>query len=158
MAKEIATFGAGCFWGVQKSFDELQGVLKTTVGYIGGKTKNPTYDQVCTHTTGHAEAIEIEYGPKIISYENLLEHFFKIHNPTQLNKQGPDVGSNYRSAVFYHDKIQKKQAEEFIKKLNESKKYTKPVATTLEKASQFYPAEEYHQKYYKKNDFFACHI
>ena len=153
-----ATFAAGCFWGVQKSFDELKGVKKTTVGYTGGKTKNPTYEEVCTHTTGHAEGIEIEFDEKQISYKKLLEHFFSIHNPTQLNRQGPDIGDNYRSAIFFHSKEQNEEAQTFIQKINSSKKYTKPVATTLEKATTFYPAEEYHQKYYKKNDFFGCQI
>lgn len=153
-----ATFAAGCFWGVQKSFDSLKGVKKTTVGYTGGTTKNPTYEQVCSHKTGHAEAIQIEFDEKQISYQALLEHFFSIHNPTQLNRQGPDVGDNYRSAIFYHSKEQKELAQKQIQKINDSKKYTVPLVTTLEKASKFYPAEEYHQKYYQKNNFFGCQI
>lgn len=153
-----ATFAAGCFWGVQKSFDSLKGVKKTTVGYTGGTTKNPTYEQVCSHKTGHAEAIQIEFDEKQISYQALLEHFFSIHNPTQLNRQGPDVGDNYRSAIFYHSKEQKELAQKQIQKINDLKKYTVPLVTTLEKASKFYPAEEYHQKYYQKNNFFGCQI
>lgn len=153
-----STFAAGCFWGVQKIFDKIKGVKKTKVGYTGGKTKNPTYEQVCSHTTGHAEAIHLEFNSQEITYQQLLEAFFKMHCPTQKNRQGPDIGDNYRSAIFYHNNEQKKQAQDYIKKLNDSKKYKKPIATSLEPASTFYPAEEYHQKYYKKHSLFGCPI
>jgi len=152
-----ATFGAGCFWGVQAYFDKLEGVEKTTVGYTGGHAENPTYEGVCSHSTGHAEAIEIEFDEKQISYKELLSHFFKIHDPTQKNRQGHDVGDNYRSAIFYHGASQKKQAEEMVKELNASKKYPKQIATTLEKAAAFWPAESYHQKYYKTHSV-SCHM
>ncbi|PIT84781.1 peptide-methionine (S)-S-oxide reductase [Candidatus Micrarchaeota archaeon CG10_big_fil_rev_8_21_14_0_10_45_29] len=152
-----ATFAAGCFWGVQAYFDKLEGVSKTAVGYTGGRTENPTYEKVCSRSTGHAEAIEIEFDEKKISYRQLLSHFFKMHDPTQKNRQGPDAGDNYRSAIFYHGASQKKQAEEMIKELNASKKYSKQIATTLEKASVFWKAEGYHQKYYKKHNV-SCHI
>lgn len=152
---EKATFAAGCFWGIQAAFDKFKGVIKTTVGYTGGHFNNPSYEDVCSDTTGHAEAIEIEYDPKIISYEKLLEIFWKIHNPTQVNRQGPDIGEQYRSAIFYYNEKQKKLAEKSKEK--ESKKYNKPIATEITKASKFYPAENYHQKYYLRHPV-VCHI
>ncbi|VVB57336.1 Peptide methionine sulfoxide reductase MsrA [uncultured archaeon] len=158
MAKtQKAVFAAGCFWGVQAAFDETPGVVKTTVGYCGGKTANPSYEQVCSHASGHAEAVEVEYEPQKISYEKLMLRFFELHDPTQVNRQGPDVGSNYRSAIFYSSEKEKKEAAALISKLNASKKYSKPIATSLEPASTFWVAEDYHQKYYKTHDI-ACHI
>ena len=147
---EIATFGAGCFWGVEASFQKIKGVTKTTVGYMGGNFKNPTYEDVCTDKTGHAEAVQITFDPTIISYEELLGVFWSIHDPTQLNKQGPDIGTPYRSVIFYHDQNQKKIAEESKKKQVQSGKYKKPVVTEITELKEFYEAEEYHQRYLEK--------
>ena len=148
MAK--ATFAAGCFWGVQEAFDEVNGVTQTRVGYTGGKVAKPTYEQVCTDTTGHAEAIEIEFDPAKVSYEALLETLWAVHDPTQLNRQGPDVGTQYRSAIFPHDAEQERAAKAAIAALQQSGKFRRPVATTIEPAGIFWPAEEYHQKYFAK--------
>ena len=155
---EKATFAAGCFWGVEAAFQKIKGVEKTIVGYTGGKTINPTYEQVCTDKTGHAEAIQITYNPEKISYEQLLETFWKIHDPTQHNRQGPDIGSQYRSAIFYHNDKQKRIAEKSKKKLDGSNKFSKPIATEITEAKTFYRAEEYHQKYFKKNKGMSCYI
>src|SRR5581483_3632440 len=157
MAKETAIFAAGCFWGVQYYFDQVPGVVETEVGYIGGKTDNPTYEKVCSHTTGHAEATKIIYDPDKVSYKTLLKQFFRMHDPTQFNRQGPDVGDQYRSAIFYLNQEQKKQAEETIGELNKSQ-FDGKIVTTLEKADNFWPAEEYHQKYTEKTGFGGCHI
>ena len=157
-ARDVAIFAAGCFWGVQFYFDQVPGVVKTEVGYIGGRVNNPTYEQVCSHTTGHAEATKITYDPKKVSYQTLLKHFFRIHDPTQLNKQGPDIGDQYRSAIFYLNDEQKKTSEQAIKILNKSSNYNKPIVTTLEKAAKFWPAENYHQKYTQKTGLGACHV
>jgi peptide-methionine (S)-S-oxide reductase len=154
----IAIFAAGCFWGVQFYFDQVPGVIQTEVGYIGGKVDNPTYEQVSSHTTGHAEATKISYDPKKVSYETLLKHFFRIHDPTQLNRQGPDVGDQYRSAIFYLDDKQKSGAEETIKLLNKSSNFDKPIVTALEPAGKFWRAEGYHQKYTEKTGIGACHV
>ena len=143
-----ATFGAGCFWGVEAAFQKVKGVTKTTVGYMGGNTKNPTYEQVCTDRTGHAEVIQIEFDEKQVTYEELLEVFWDIHDPTQLNRQGPDVGKQYRSVIFYHNELQKKQAE--ISKKEKQKKFDKEITTDIIPSVEFYPAEEYHQKYLEK--------
>lgn len=151
-----ATFAAGCFWGIQHYFDHIPGVIKSRVGYTGGHTENPTYEQVCTHTTGHAEAVEVEYDPSLVNYDTLLKHFFTIHDPTQLNRQGPDIGDNYRSAIFYHDEQQKIVAEILIGELQPH--YKKPIVTTLEKASTFYEAEESHQKFTEKTGHGMCHV
>lgn len=148
---EKATLAAGCFWGVEEAFTHLKGVKETSVGYIGGHTENPTYEQVCSHTTGHAEAVEITFDPKVISYKELLKIFWEIHDPTTLNRQGPDVGDNYRSAIFYHSDKQKELAEESKKELEKSVKYKEPVVTDITAVSSFYKAEEYHQKYYHKH-------
>ncbi len=148
--KETATFAAGCFWGIEQKFSELPGVLSTIVGYTGGETKNPTYRQVCSNTTGHAEAVKIQYNPDKISYKELLEFFFKIHDPTQIDRQGWDVGSQYRSAIFYHSNEQKDAAEKLVKNLESSDRYKRPIATQIVPAPEFYEAEEYHQKYYEK--------
>lgn len=151
-----ATFAAGCFWGVEAAFSEIAGVISTQVGYTGGKTKNPAYEQVCTDKTGHAEAVEITFDPTKISYEKLLDIFWECHDPTQMNAQGPDEGTQYRSAIFYHSKKQQQEAEK--SKLEWQKKLSKPIATEITKASTFYRAEEYHQQYFKKNKGVMCHI
>ncbi|VVB58357.1 Peptide methionine sulfoxide reductase MsrA [Candidatus Anstonella stagnisolia] len=156
MKLEKACFAAGCFWGVQEVFDSLKGVKKTTVGYTGGSTKNPTYGQVCSKTTGHAESVLVEFDPKEISYGKLLETFWGCHDPTTLNRQGPDVGSNYRSAIFFFGK---KQGEEAKKSMQEEqKKHSGKIVTQVVPATEFYPAEEYHQKYYLKNGGASCHV
>lgn len=154
MAK--ATFAAGCFWGVEETFTHLPGVLATRVGYTGGQVKNPTYEMVCRHDTGHAEAIEIEYDPSKISYETLLEVFFNNHNPTTLNRQGPDVGSQYRSAIFYHTPEQQVAAQKATEDLQRSNKFGRPIVTAIVAANVFYPAEEYHQKYLQKQGKTHC--
>ena len=151
---EKATFAAGCFWGVEAVFERTDGVEKTTVGYIGGKTKNPTYEQVCTGKTGHAEAVQIIYNPKIITYEQLLKTFWMMHNPTQKNRQGPDIGTQYRSAIFYHNQEQKQIAEQSKKEKDLGVK----IQTEITLAKEFYPAEEYHQKYLKKQGRTSCRI
>jgi len=144
-----ATFGAGCFWGVEASFQNLEGVIDTKVGYMGGVLQNPTYKDVCTNTTDHAEVVQLLYDPTSISYERLLEIFWSIHDPTQYHRQGPDIGSQYRSVIFYHNDTQRKKAE--LSKLQESKKYNKEIVTEIAKATTFYKAEDYHQKYLEKN-------
>jgi peptide-methionine (S)-S-oxide reductase len=149
-----ATFGAGCFWGVEASFQKIKGVISTTVGYMGGKTKNPTYEQVCTDKTGHAEVVQITYDPSVVSYEKLLDVFWDIHDPTQKNRQGPDVGTQYRSVIFYHSEEQKKIAEDLKQK--QTNRYKKEIVTEIIPAKEFYPAEDYHQKYLEKNRIFSC--
>lgn len=150
---EKATFAAGCFWGVEEAFTHLEGVEETIVGYTGGHTTNPTYEEVCSHTTGHAEAVQITFNPEKISFEQLLNKFWEIHDPTTLNRQGPDIGSNYRSAIFYHTDEQKKLAEKSKNELESSGKLkNSPVVTEIVAAGPFYKAEEYHQKYYHKHD------
>ncbi|MGC8863900.1 MAG: bifunctional methionine sulfoxide reductase B/A protein [Armatimonadota bacterium] len=147
-----ATFAAGCFWGVESAFRRYlgKGVISTRVGYTGGHTENPTYELVCSHTTGHAEAVEITYDPNKISYQQLLDIFWSIHDPTTPDRQGPDIGSQYRSAIFYHSPQQKKQAEESKKHLEESKRFAAPIVTEITQAGTFWPAEEYHQQYFEK--------
>ncbi len=140
-----ADFGGGCFWGVEEVFRTQPGVINTTVGYEGGHVDNPTYEQVCSHTTGHAETVQIEYNPQKITYEKLLSLFFEHHDPTQVNRQGPDVGDNYRSVIFYHSDDQKRQAEAKIEELNKIGKFKEPIATQLVPAKTFWHAEEYHQ-------------
>ncbi len=149
-----ATFGAGCFWGVEASFQKIKGVTSTTVGYMGGKTKNPTYEQVCTDKTGHVEVVQIIYDPLIVSYEKLLEIFWSIHDPTQLNRQGLDIGTQYRSVIFYHSEEQKQIAEK--SKQKQLLRHKKEITTEITPAKEFYPAEEYHQKYLEKNRLFSC--
>ncbi len=149
-------FGAGCFWGVQYYFDQVPGVVKTTVGYSGGHTENPSYEDVCTHTTGHAEVVLIEFDPGQVSYKTLVRQFFRMHDPTQLNRQGPDIGDSYRTAIFYFDDEQKETAED-IKKLTLDD-FKQPIATEITVAGEFYPAEEYHQKYTEKTGRGMCHI
>ena len=148
---EQAIFGGGCFWCTEAIFEELDGVLKVEPGYSGGIVKNPSYREVCTGKTGHAEAIRITYDPNIINYEKLLEVFFLTHDPTTLNRQGADSGTQYRSVVFYTSDAQKESAKATIRKLNEHKVYDKPIVTEVIKFTNFYPAEDYHQNYYKKN-------
>ena len=150
---EKATFGAGCFWGVQKEFNKIKGITNTTVGYMGGNLKNPTYKDVCTNKTGHVEVVEIEFDPKIVNYEKLLELFWKIHDPTQLNRQGPDVGTQYKSVIFYHNEEQKFLAEKSKDKLEKSNKFKKPIVTEIKPSEIFYKAEEYHQNYLEKHTF-----
>jgi peptide-methionine (S)-S-oxide reductase len=145
----IAIFAAGCFWGVEKKFDLTKGVTKVEVGYTGGKTQNPTYEQVCYEDTGHAEAVRINFDDKIITYKELLNVFWSCHNPTTLNRQGPDIGEQYRSAIFYLDEKQRTEAEESKKKMNE-KIFNNNIVTEIKKFDVFYLAEEYHQKYLKK--------
>lgn len=149
-------FGAGCFWGVQHYFDQVPGVIETTVGYSGGTTKNPRYEQVCTGQTGHAEAVEINFDAQKVSVDTLLQHFFRIHDPTQLNRQGPDVGSQYRSVIFYTNEEQKTAANDTIKELGSN--YEDPIITELLVAGDFYPAEQYHQKFTEKTGRGGCHI
>ena len=153
---ELADFGGGCFWGVEELFRTTPGVTKTTVGYEGGNIDNPIYEQVCSHTTGHAETVQIEFDPSKVTYEKLLDIFFEHHDPTQLNKQGFDVGDNYRSVIFYHDENQKNQAEFKIAKLAQSNKYKDPIATEIIPAKTFWHAEDYHQKYLHKRNLGVC--
>ena len=148
-----ATFGAGCFWHVEDLLNKTKGVKSTAVGYIGGQLQNPTYEEVCTDKTGHAEAVEVEYDPDEISFEELLDVFWSNHNPTTLNRQGPDVGIQYRSSIFYHDEKQKEIAESSKESQEKSGKYDNPIVTEIVPAPTFYKAEEYHQKYFKKHGF-----
>lgn len=146
-----ATFASGCFWCSEAVFQELKGVKTVASGYTGGTLKDPTYEQVCTGTTGHAEAVMVTYDPEVISYEELLEVFWKSHDPTTLNQQGADIGTQYRSAIFYHDEDQKKLAEEYKKKLDESGAARAPIVTEITELGEFYPAEDYHQNYFRDN-------
>ena len=145
-----ATFAAGCFWGIEERFKRLKGVTKTTVGYIGGTVENPTYRQVCNGDTGHAEAVEVEFDPNVITYKDLLATFWDCHNPTLVNRQGADIGSQYRSAIFYHDNEQEILAKASKDALNACGTYSDKIATEIKPASTFYPAEEYHQCYLAK--------
>ena len=153
---EIATFAAGCFWGVEDAFMKTKGVKSTKVGYTGGNLTNPTYEDVCTDKTGHAEAIQIKYDPKEISYKELLELFWSLHNPTTKNRQGPDIGTQYRSSIFYHTSEQEKIANQVRQELDDSK-FQNKIVTEIVAASTFYPAEEYHQKYYQKIGGGSCY-
>lgn len=148
---KIATLGAGCFWCVETIFEELQGVISVESGYMGGHTKNPTYKEVCTETTGHAEVARIIYDPEIISFKDILEVFWQTHDPTTLNKQGNDTGTQYRSAVFYHSEKQKEEAEFYKNKLEESAVFSNPIVTEITPATDYYVAEDYHQNYYQLN-------
>ncbi len=147
---EKATFGAGCFWGVEATFRKVQGVVSTTVGYSGGTFENPTYKDVCSGETGHAEVVQLEYDPTKVSYEDLLDVFWRIHDPTTLNRQGPDVGTQYRSAIFFHTPEQAAVAIASKEKLQKSGHFTKPIVTEITPASEFYRAEDYHQRYLEK--------
>ncbi len=156
--REKATFGAGCFWGVEVAFREVKGVTGATVGYSGGNMENPTYRDVCTGRTGHAEVVEVEYDPAQVSYEELLRVFWENHDPTQLNRQGPDTGTQYRSAIFFHMEEQRKAAEKSKRALEESGRFRCPVATVIEPVSAFFRAEEYHQQYLAKRGLASCHV
>ena len=156
MAK--ATFAAGCFWGVEATFRQLPGVISTRVGYIGGNTTNPTYKEVCTDTTGHAEAVEVDYDPAKTSYDQLLNVFWENHDPTQLNRQGPDWGKQYRSAIFFHSPEQERDAKASKEKLEKSHRFSKPIVTQIVPAVTFYQAEDYHQQYLEKKGLASCHI
>ncbi len=153
-----AVFAAGCFWGVESTFQQMEGVKSTTVGYIGGKVKNPSYELVCTGLTGHAEAVEVEYNPNIVSFEKLLDTFFELHDPTTLNRQGPDIGTQYRSAAYFSNDDEKKIIETKINTLNESGKFNSRIVTEIEEITDFYDAEDYHQDYYKKRGIDGCAI
>ncbi len=155
---EKATFGAGCFWGVEDAFRKLKGVKSTVVGYMGGNLKNPTYKDVCTDKTGHAEVVQLEYDPSIVTYDELLEIFWGIHDPTTLNRQGPDVGTQYRSVIFYHNEEQMVKAILSKGKLQNSGKYKSEVVTEINPALTFYRAEEYHQQYFEKHGSNSCGI
>ena len=155
---EKATFAAGCFWGVEETFRTTPGVLSTQVGYTGGHTDKPTYHDVCTDSTGHAEAVEVTYDPAKVSYEDLLKIFWENHNPTQMNRQGPDIGSQYRSAIFFHSPEQESQARASKQALAESGRFSKPIATEIVPAVPFHRAEEYHQQYLLKRGRTHCHI
>jgi peptide-methionine (S)-S-oxide reductase len=158
MAAEKATFAAGCFWGVEAAFRQVPGVLATAVGYTGGHTRNPTYEEVCTDRTGHAEAVQVEFDPARVSYEQLLDVFWSEHDPTQLNRQGPDVGTQYRTAIFVHSDAQRAAAERSKKKLEDSGRYARPIVTEILPAPEFFPAEEYHQRYLEKRGLATCKI
>ena len=153
---EKATFGAGCFWGVEAAFRQIKGVTATAVGYSGGHFENPTYKDVCRGKTGHAEVVEVEYDPALVSYEELLSVFWHNHNPTTPNRQGPDVGTQYRSAIFFHNAEQEAAARASKEKLQKSDRYKNPIVTEITPASQFYRAEEYHQQYFEKHQQFHC--
>jgi len=155
---EKATFGAGCFWGVEAQFRQIPGVKHTAVGYEGGTLVNPTYKDVCSSTTGHAEVVEVEYDPAIVSYDTLLDVFWNNHNPTTLNRQGPDVGPQYRSAIFYHTPEQQRAAEASKARLEQSGRFKQPIVTEITPAQTFYIAEDYHQQYLEKRGLSSCHI
>lgn len=152
---ELATFAAGCFWGVEVAFRQIPGVKNVTVGYTGGKAEHPSYELVCTGTTGHAEAVLVEFDPAEVPYETLLEHFWKIHDPTTLNRQGPDIGTQYRSAIFYHSPEQQAAAE--ASKAEAQARFSRLIVTEITAASAFWPAEEYHQRYLEKRGRVSCH-
>jgi peptide-methionine (S)-S-oxide reductase len=156
MAK--ATFAAGCFWGVESNFRRLPGVISATSGYIGGHTPDPTYQDVCTDRSGHAEAVEVEFDPAKISYDQLLDAFWSLHDPTTPNRQGPDVGTQYRSAIFYHDAEQEKAAIASRERAQKSGRFRRPIVTEIVQAPKFYPAEEHHQRYYEKHNLHGCGI
>ena len=156
MAK--ATFAAGCFWGVEATFRQLPGVTNTRVGYIGGNFNNPTYKDVCTDRTGHAEAVEVQFDPAKISYDQLLNVFWENHDPTQLNRQGPDFGTQYRSAIFFHSPEQQREAQASKEKLEKSGDFSKPIVTQIVPEATFFEAEDYHQQYLEKRGLASCHI
>jgi|SRR5579862_4166141 len=156
MNTQKATFAAGCFWGVEAAFRQIPGVVDAVSGYIGGRTERPTYQQVCSHTTGHAEAVEVTFDPQRVTYDQLLDAFWEMHDPTQLNRQGPDVGDQYRSAIFTYSPEQERAAT--ASRDREQVKHKRPIVTQIVPAPQFWPAEEYHQRYFEKNGGAACHI
>jgi peptide-methionine (S)-S-oxide reductase len=153
-----ATFAAGCFWGVEAAFRQQPGVTATAVGYEGGRLPNPSYEDVCTDRTGHAEVVEVEYDPAQVSYEQLLERFWQIHDPTTVDRQGPDVGTQYRSAIFYHTPEQQAAAEAAKQRLDASRRWPRPIVTQIVPATQFWRAEEYHQRYLEKRGVASCHL
>jgi peptide-methionine (S)-S-oxide reductase len=155
---EKATFGAGCFWGVEARFQQVPGVVETAVGYAGGALENPTYKDVCTDSTGHAEVVELTFDPQKVSYQAMLDLFFELHDPTQVNRQGPDWGTQYRTVIFFHSPAQEAAAREAIARLDASRQYAKPIATQVVPAGTFWRAEEYHQKYLEKRGAVSCHI
>jgi peptide-methionine (S)-S-oxide reductase len=155
---ETATFGAGCFWGVEETFRQVPGVGETTVGYLGGHTQNPTYQDVCTDETGHAEVVQVKYDPAKVTYDQLLDVFWSNHDPTTLNRQGPDFGRQYRSAIFFHSPEQEREARASKEKMQASGRFRRPIVTEITPASTFYPAEDYHQKYLAKRGLSHCHI
>jgi peptide-methionine (S)-S-oxide reductase len=156
--QEIATFGAGCFWGIEAAFRRVPGVLDAAVGYSGGRTENPSYQDVCTDTTGHAEVVQVTFDPAKLSYERLLDVFWTIHDPTQVNRQGPDYGKQYRTAIFFHSPEQEAAAKKSKQALEASGKLRRPVATEITAAGPFWRAEEYHQRYLEKRGAASCHI
>jgi len=158
VAQEKATFGAGCFWGVEVKFGQIPGVLETAVGYEGGELPHPTYKEVCTDRTGHAEVVDLTFDPERVKYEQILDAFFELHDPTQMNRQGPDYGSQYRSVIFYHSDAQKTAAEKKIEELKVEGRFSKPIVTLVTPSETFWRAEEYHQKYLEKRGMAACHI
>ena len=153
---EQATFAAGCFWGVEAEFRQIPGVVATTVGYTGGRTEHPSYEEVCSHTTGHAEAVLVEFDPAQVSYDELLDAFWRLHDPTQLNRQGPDVGDQYRSAIFFHSPEQESAAK--ASKETAQERFSKPIVTEITEAPAFWPAEDYHQRYLQKRGLASCAI
>jgi peptide-methionine (S)-S-oxide reductase len=158
MSEQKASFAAGCFWGVEARFRELDGVMDAVSGYMGGQTVNPNYKQVCGGDTGHAETVQVTFDDEKISYRELLDLFFDMHNPTTMNRQGPDFGSQYRSVVFWHDEAQRQAAEQKIREVDASGKWPDPVVTQLVEAPEFWRAEEYHQRYFEKNGGGFCHV
>ena len=155
---ETATFGAGCFWGVESFFRAVPGVIDAVVGYAGGAVDNPTYRQVCSNKTGHAEVVQLSYDPGKVNYDRLLDVFFANHDPTTLNRQGPDYGSQYRSVVFAHSVDQERQARMKVEALTKAGRFKKPIVTAIEPFRNFYPAEDYHQRYFEKNGLPSCHV
>lgn len=153
---EKATFGAGCFWGVEADFRKIDGVTRSTVGYLGGTLQHPSYEQVCTGSTGHAEVVQVEFDPDVVAYDVLLDLFWKIHDPTQLNRQGPDVGAQYRSAIFFHSPEQEKAAR--ASKERSQDRFSRPIVTEIAEASAFFPAEDYHQRYLEKRGLASCTV
>jgi peptide-methionine (S)-S-oxide reductase len=153
---KTATFGAGCFWGVEATFRQVPGVIDAAVGYAGGYTENPTYHDVCTDRTGHAEVVQVQFDPAKVSYEQLLEVFWTCHDPTQLNRQGPDIGTQYRSVIFYHDDEQRALAQESKARFESLRRFRRPIVTQIVPAEAFYRAEEYHQQYLKKQGLDSC--
>jgi peptide-methionine (S)-S-oxide reductase len=149
--QEVATLGGGCFWCLEAVYDNLRGVTDVVSGYAGGKRENPSYEQVCSGATGHAEVVQVTFDPSVVSYREILEVFFTIHDPTTLNRQGGDVGTQYRSVIFYHSEEQKRSAEELMRELREEGVWTQPIVTELTPAPAFYPAEQYHQEYFARN-------
>jgi peptide-methionine (S)-S-oxide reductase len=158
METETATFGAGCFWGVEAAFRQVPGVVATAVGYLGGTLVNPTYHDVCTDRTGHAEVVQVEFDPSKVTFDQLLDVFWANHDPTTLNRQGPDHGSQYRSAIFFHSPEQEKAAEASKERIGKSGKFRRPIVTEITPASTFYKAEDYHQQYLEKRGLASCHI